>query len=228
MRRVHEVFHAGVDGRHHGLRAHGVDLHARARLLRFVEQHAQVLHFLRRGTGLRRQRDLADPFHAELRDRLSFRADFVRRAVREIEARRRNDARAADHAFIDVVAQRDVAFGRAAARQDRRVACVEQRLHFLLLVRARVHVTVRVDEAGQGAHAVRVDRLGRVRRGGADRRDLAAADQDRAPFDDGAVADDDAHIIDGEILCAQRAPGRKRTRAARKRERRPDVSCFPR
>ena len=66
----------------------------------------------------------------------------------------RNDARAVDDALLDVIAERDVAVGRTAAGEDRRVAGFELRLHLRLLVGPGVDVPVRIDEPGHRRHAL--------------------------------------------------------------------------
>src|SRR5437762_2220699 len=121
----------------------------------------------------------------------------IGRAGLQVEPARRDDPRSPDDALVDVIAKRDVAFGRTAARQDRRVARVEQRLHLLFFVRPGVDVAMGVDESGDGREAARVDGLtGRRRRSGGRRYDSAAAHDDRALSDDGPVADDDPRVRD--------------------------------
>ena len=112
--------------------------------------------------------------------------------------------------LLDVIAQRDVAFSRAAARKNRRVAGVEQRLHLRFFVRPGVDVAMRVDEPGDRRQAASVDRRAGGR-GGAP----AAADTIRPPrttIDPAsmhrAVGDDDPRVGDGEVLSgdARRTP----------------------
>ena len=127
-----------------------------------------------------------------------------RHVVVEPQRAGRDDARTVDLTLLDVIAQRDVAFRRAAAGEHRRVSRLEKILHLLLLVRPGVDVAMGVDEARQRGHAFRVDRLQPLRiRGALPRRhDLSAADDDRPRRNHGAVADDDARVRDGDVLRA--------------------------
>ena len=172
----------------------------------FVEHGAQGLELLLARARHRRQRDLARVLDAHRRHLADLLARRLRRVVREPHRARRDDPRAVDHALLDVVTQRDVAFGRAAAREHRRVAGLEEPLHLRLLFGTRVDVLVRVDEPRHRRHSLRVDRLTGLlrRRAGRDGRDLAAAHDDRAALDHRAVADDDPGVSDREVLGSER------------------------
>ena len=128
VRDVHEQRDAGIHRGHHRGRAHGVDLHEDAGLLPLVERRrADVLSSfsLGPGTGVSAISPVyLIPIAAILR--ISARARLGR-ADSEPQRAGRDDPRSVDHALLDVIAQRDVALGRTAARENRGVAGLEQR-----------------------------------------------------------------------------------------------------
>ena len=60
----------------------------------------------------------------------------------QIDAFRRDNPRAVDHSRLNVIAQSQITVTRAPARQDRRVAGLEQRLHQPFLVGPGINVRV--------------------------------------------------------------------------------------
>ena len=199
---MHEQRHARVHRRHHRRRADGVDLNHHARLLAFVHDGANDVHLLRGRAGHRRQGDLAGELDAQRRHLANLGARRVGRVLVEAQHARRDDARPVDLARLDAVAQRDVALGGPASREERGVAGLELGLHLLLFHRAGVEVPMRVDEAWHRRHALGVDRLaGRgCRRAGTGGDDLSAPHDDGAALDDGCVGADDADVGDRQVL----------------------------
>ena len=136
VRQVHQQRHARLHRGHHRARAHGMHLHHHAGLLRFVDHRAKHFQFLLARAGHRRQRDFAGELDALRGHRADCRAAFVGCAS-QVDALGGNDARSVDHAAVDVVSQRDVAVAGPAARENRRVAGLELRLHLRFFHRAR-------------------------------------------------------------------------------------------
>src|SRR5262249_42107003 len=113
-----------------------------------------------------------------------------------------------DHAFLDVLPESDVSFGRTASGKDRRVAGFEKCLHLGLLVGSGIDVPVSVNEPGHRRHALGID--GRTTRGGQPawrhRNDFARAYHNRPAIYYRSISDNDASISDRKVLCRE---GRK-------------------
>src|SRR5262249_43901762 len=127
---------------------------------------------------------------------------LLRSIVRDVDSAGGYNARPLDETFLDVVSKRDVSFCRTATRQHRRITCIEQFLHLLLLIRAGIDVPMAIDETRHRRHSMHIDRLPpvRVRTAGADRNQLPATNDDRTAIDHGSITDDDPRVRDHQVL----------------------------
>jgi hypothetical protein len=202
VRRMNQFRHSGFDGSHHRLRAHRMNLNPDSGLFGFIENGSKIFHLFRGRSRFRSQRHLADVFDAQPGKPSNFGAGFLWGVVCKINSAGWDDAWTLDKTFLNVVSQRDVAFGRTTTGKYRRVTGVEQLLHLLFFIRSGVDVAVTVDKPGYGAHALRIDRLdtGHVGTPGRNGSDAASANDNRSCVDHVAVTNNDPRVGNDEIL----------------------------
>ena len=201
-----ELRHTRFDSSHHRLRTHRVDLDPHVRFLSFIQNRSEIFHLLGSGARPGCERHLPDELDAKPGEPPHFGSRIFRRVAGKIDSSGGNDARPLDGAFIDVLLEREIAFGRTAAGEHGRVSGVEQLLHLLFLIRPGVDVAMRINETRHRRQAPRVDCLhsGHIGRTGRHRSNPAAANHDGSLIDDIPVTDNDPRIRDHDILRCKR------------------------